>query len=272
MPKIKIKRQTKYYIFRRFSQGHTTSPSNDFSEIFNQGTKRLNEKSAKDSDPTDDPTDGNASIDSNNSSYINTRTGTPTVSSETKLDLPTNLQRHKSIARSRTPVRHGHIEKLHAFDNTGGHSLNHHRQVGENVHTNYRGTGLAERQNKQSSRGGQRKVHTWNVNRNRVIINNSKDRGAFRSTFNTKRRQRMKKPLSLISFNQVRNNNNINNNNNAAGSVNYNPIDNGIDSSAKKSAQNNCWFVVCLGLYVNDAVFNKNKHTKKKLMYETSSK
>lgn len=265
MPKIKVKRQTKYYILRRFSQGHT-NPSNYFSEIFNQDTKRLNVKSTKELDPTDDPTDGNASIDSNNFSHINTRTGTPTVSSKTKLEVPTDLQGHKSIERSRMPLRHSYIEKLHAFDNTRGHSSNHHRQVGENAHTNYRGRGLTERQNEQSSRGGKsREGHKWNVNHNGVIINNNKGKGIPGSIFNKKRSQRMRKPLSLISFNQVRNNNNINNNNNAAGSVNYNPIDNGLDSSDIRSAHHNCWFVVCLGLYVNDAVLSKNKQSKKKI-------
>ncbi|XP_026324626.1 putative uncharacterized protein DDB_G0279653 [Hyposmocoma kahamanoa] len=239
VPKIEIKRQTKYFVFQRFIQGHANT-SNDLT---------------KEPDRTDYSNDANASTDSKTSTDIDTSTGTAEVSSETKLNLPTDIQEHKPVARSRIPLRHNFIEELRAFDKTGQHSSNHHHQVDDNAQTSYTGKSLAERQSEEPT-SGERDVQKWNINHNRVTIQNiNNNRGISRSIVNKKKSNKKRKPLSLISFNQIRTNNNINNNNNAPGSHNYNAVEGVGVANSMKNDKSSCWFVVCVGLYVNDAIF-----------------
>lgn len=249
---------------RRLRQGDA-NPSNDFSEfVFKQDTQRPNLKLTKEPDPIDYSNAAQSSIDSFNYSNIDTSVGTSKVSSDTKLNLRTGLQEHKSIARSRTPLKHSFMQGLRAFDKTGGYSSKRHHQVHQKAPTSYTGKRLVERQSEESS-SEERDVQKWNANHNRITIENiNKNRGIYRTNFNSKRSK--KKKLSLISFNEIRTNNNINNNNNAPGSHNFNTIDGkSIGINGMNSGKNGCWFVVCVGLYVNDAMFNQNKPSKKKL-------
>lgn len=105
-----------------------------------------------------------------------------------------------------------------------------------------------------------RGLHKWNDNKKRVLVKNNKSNNNGKSSRigNTSEldKEKQKKKLSLFSINSFHTNNNINNNNNAEGAVNFNDVNNDKTLSNNiKSGQNNCFFIVCLGLYVNDVKF-----------------
>lgn len=293
------------------------NPSYDFSEIFVKDTQGSNKKSTEDSESTVNSSDANDSIA--NSSDIKLITGTSTAFSKSKLDLPTDKQEEKPVARSRKSLRHGF--------NEGFRELNHYLQklesklknsdVGKKMHdgtsndsnsSNKRDSKLRLDSNYQRHhKGGDKeelhytkgwskshsrskdweephsdsqhdretridssfekrkrklkKSHSSDVrnlnDNNKVFLNNStNDKGVSRS-INNKRKRQQRKKLALVSFNKVLTNNNINNNNNAVGAYNYNSVDGGLMNNGVRPGQHNCFFVVCLGLYVNDAILNK---------------
>lgn len=252
VPNTKIKRQANYYVSQRFLPDDV-NPSNDFSENFDQDTEGPNVK------PVNDSIDANDSIDSNNSSDIDDTTGTSTVSSETKLVLPTDLK--KPITRSRKPLNHRLEEELREFNNNVGKLVSNFKKWEHENHTggnSNKNKLLSYRRNKSWKRD----VQKWNnINTDKI---NKNSKGISRSII---KKRPQKKKLSLISFNEIRTNNNINNNNNAAGSTNLNTVGNGLNgliANGSKSGQNNCLFIVCLGLYVNDAILTKNTQKERK--------
>lgn len=89
--------------------------------MVDQDTEGPDEKSKKKSDTTDDSNESTDStvdsIDTTDSSDSDATTEPSTSTSETELDLPTDLQEQKSIARNRTPLRHGIIEDFPTLDN-----------------------------------------------------------------------------------------------------------------------------------------------------------
>lgn len=113
-------------------------------------------------------------------------------------------------------------------NNTGGNTPEYDKQ-------NFRKTNLAgTHSGRQSTGSGINKYVQDNNNDTRVHI-------------------KKKQKLSLITFEKVTTHNNINNNNNANGAVNYNDITNG--GGNMKTEQNNCFFVLCVGLYLNPSKF-----------------
>lgn len=117
----KIKRQADYYVSRRFHQDMTHS--SDIGEIFDEDASASgpDKKSMKTSDTADDSNLAtnylNNSIDLADSSEIDTSTQPSTTTSETELNLLTDFQEHKSVARSRKPLRHYVIEDFRELHN-----------------------------------------------------------------------------------------------------------------------------------------------------------
>lgn len=283
VPKIKIKRQTNYYVSRKFEQDHG-NPSNDIGS---------NVKLTEELEPTDDAIDANDLIDLFNSSDIKFKTAasSSTAFSENELDLPTDLPEQKPIARSRKPLRHGFQDGFRELNNyihnieselkngdlgkdlRGGNSNNNNRwnerghkhQFDSNYQHHHGGINKEEsdsqhgRESHISSFPEKGKLN-WKKSHSADVHNNTNNKAVSRSVIDEKKRKKKTK-LSLVSFNKVLTNNNINNNNNAAGAYNYNSLDSAGMASGIKSGQPNCWFVVCVSLYVNDAVINKsNQH------------
>lgn len=137
--------------------------------------------------------------------------------------------------------------------------------INNNNNNNNNGGGRGINNNNNNNNGFSSGINNNNNNNNngrsRKIIPGSRYDGRSNNIIDNKEvDEKKKKKLSLISFNSVHTNNNINNNNNAAGAVNVNDINKGNignkDIVQKNSGQNNCWYVVCVGLYVNDAKFS----------------
>lgn len=102
------------------------TPSSGTDEILEQDPEGPDEKSRKKSDTIDDSIDATASmhdsIDATDSSDIDTITELSTTTSKSELNLPTNLQKHKSVARSRTPLRHSVMEDFPTLYNNKDNS------------------------------------------------------------------------------------------------------------------------------------------------------
>lgn len=183
--------------------------------------------------------------------------------------------------------KHRHLFNYNNNNNDGGFSYFH------NNHNNNDGGSGHFRHNNYNNNNGKfsRIIHSnFNYNNGRsseILSNYNNGRSSRISNSNNGRSSKItdmnefedkkkknslpnklankKKKLSLISFNSINTNNNINNNNNADGAVNYNNINNGKTGqklTTPVNGQSNCWFVVCLGLYVNEpklSQFNQNK-------------
>lgn len=136
---------------------------------------------------------------------------------------------------------------------SGGSIINNNNNNNNYIGHGHNGRVIINNNNNNNNYNGHGGVIINNNNNNNNVISSR-----FRNPSNPAKRRRKKKKLSLISFNSIHTNNNINNNNNAEGAVNFNDVNNSHKgNNAIKGGQNNCWFVVCLGLYVNDAKFTQ---------------